>query len=473
MTDGSRKNIEKDTAKAQGVPVEVSSSSLASDSDNESVSLLKRELQEKITSLTEANRQLKRKIFDLYTIFEISRNFNAVQEYQQLLDTFIYTSLAQVGASKAAVYIEGSRSDGIFVIAKHKGSGEFPDENLHFEASSKLLEYLTKLNRPSLTNDLIGEMSSDSEREILKRFHPGLVVPLIYQSRLSGLLLITEKMSNREFTMDDIEFLSILGNKISVAIENTRLYESEKLASQQLRAAQEQLVHTERLAALGEMSAKIAHEINNPLGIIKNYILLVQKAVGNNKEAKSHTEILGQEIERIARIVKELLDFHRPRGLEFQEVDVAAVVNDVLLLMERQTESKKIKLVKRYEPNCPYIEGSPENLKQVFMNIIINAADVMSEGGTLDVGVSCKEDEVVILFCDTGPGIPPEVIPRIFEPFFTTKEPGKGTGLGLSVCYGIIKQHGGSISYRNTDSGGCFEIRLPVIEEKKEDESKS
>ncbi|MEE8576163.1 MAG: ATP-binding protein, partial [candidate division Zixibacteria bacterium] len=228
-----------------------------------------------------------------------------------------------------------------------------------------------------------------------------------------------------------------------------------------------------RLAALGEMSAKIAHEINNPLGIIKNYILLVQKAVGNNKEAKSHTEILGQEIERIARIVKELLDFHRPRGLEFQEVDVTAVVNDVLLLMELQTESKKIRLEKRFEPNCPYIEASPENLKQVFLNIIINAADVMSNGGTLDVGVSCEEGEVVIRFCDTGPGIPPEVIPRIFEPFFTTKEPGKGTGLGLSVCYGIIKQHGGSISYTNTDDGGCFEIRLPAIEEKKEDESKS
>ncbi|MEW6412527.1 MAG: ATP-binding protein [Candidatus Zixiibacteriota bacterium] len=429
--------------------------------EHESVATLKRELQEKITSLTEANRQLKRKIFDLYTIFEISRNFNAVLDYQQLLDTFIYTSLAQVGASKAAVYIERNQRDGVYGMAKHKGSGDFPDDNLSFRRDSGLISYLTKLNRPAATSDVITDLASEEERLILERFHPGLIVPLIFQSRLGGVLLITDKMSGREFNMDDIEFLSILGNKISVAIENTRLYEAEKEASQQLRATQQQLVHSERLAALGEMSAKVAHEINNPLGIIKNYLLLTRKSVGSNKNAGEFLEILSQEIERIARIVKELLDFHRPKGIQFRRVDIAAVVSDVLLLMERQMESKGIRLEKGFEPNCPEVEASPESLKQVFLNLIINAVDVMPNGGRLKVSVVSEADEVVISFRDTGPGIAPDVIPRIFEPFFTTKEPGKGTGLGLSVCYGIIKQHKGSITYKNTDDGGCFEVRLP------------
>jgi len=430
--------------------------------DNESVSLLKRELQEKITSLTDANRQLKRKIFDLYTIFEISRNFNAVLDYHQLLDTFIYTSLAQVAASKAAVYLAESGREGQLTLAKHKGSGDFPGDDLGFETESRLVSYLTKLNRPALTVDLLSDISSDGEKQILKMFHPGLVVPLIYQSRLMGLLLITEKMSGREFNMDDIEFLSILGNKISVAIENTRLYEAEKLASHQLRAAQQQLVHSERLAALGEMSAKVAHEINNPLGIIKNYLLLVRKTAGDRDETKEYTEILSQEIERIARIVKELLDFHRPRGLEFQPTDVAKILTDVLMLMERQFESKRIRVEKRFDPDCPVVQASPESLKQVFLNIIINGSDVMNKGGTFEVTLGCEGDRLKLTFSDTGPGIPPEIIPRIFEPFFTTKAPGKGTGLGLSVCYGIIKQHGGSITYRNTDKGGCFEIELPT-----------
>ncbi len=462
MTEKRRKKAKTSASKTKASPTRRPRNSERNEADREAVNLLKKELQEKITSLTEANRQLKRKIFDLYTIFEISRNFTAVLDYHQLLDTFIYTSLAQVGATRAAVYVERSRQDGVYILAKHKGSGEFPDDELHFSVGTTLIDYLTRLNRPSLTSELIGDMATEMERMILKPFHPGLVVPLIFQSRLSGVLLISDKMSGRDFTMDDIEFLSILGNKVSVSIENTRLYEAEKLASQQLRATQQQLVHSERLAALGEMSAKVAHEINNPLGIIKNYVLLVKKSLRDNEAAEGYTEILGDEIDRIARIVKELLDFHRPKGLEYQSLDVALVLSDVLLLMERQMESKRIQLIKRFEPNCPRVEGSPENLKQVFLNVIINALDVMSAGGTLEVIISHDNGEVVLKFSDTGPGIPPEIVPKIFEPFFTTKEPGKGTGLGLSVCYGIIKQHGGSITYKNTDTGGCFEIRLPA-----------
>jgi len=429
--------------------------------DEASVQVLKRELEERIGSLTEANRQLKRKIFDLYTIFEISRNFNAVLDYLQLLDTFIFTSLAQVGALKAAVYLERNRNDGEYVVAKQKGSGGFPDPSSRFYSGTVLTDYLSKLNRPTSTETLIQEMADGNERKILDRFHPGLAVPLIYQTRLSGILLISDKMSGGKFRNEDIEFLSILGNQISVAIENTRLYEAERLASQQLRSAQQQLVHSERLAALGEMSAKVAHEINNPLGIILNYVQLIRQAKTPD-DTEKFSAIVSDEINRIARIVKELLDFHRPSGLKFVKTDIARVMSDVLMLMERQLQSRGVELIKRFDPDCPMIEVSPENLKQVFLNIIINALDVMDKGGVLEVQVAPEEGDVVIRLCDSGPGIPPEIIPRIFEPFFTTKRPGQGTGLGLSVCYGIIKKHSGSISFRNVEKGGCFEIRLPI-----------
>ena len=439
-----------------------STSTAFSRNQSDAVSVLKRELEEKIAGLTTANRQLKRKIFDLYTIFDISRNFNAVLDYEQLLDTFIYTSLAQVGASKAAIYLDQGRRDGAFTLAKHKGSGEFPGPEQYFEVPSVLVSYLTRLNRPSTTVALMNDIANESEKQILSKYHPGLAVPLIYQSRLSGILMITDKMSGREFSIDDIEFLSILGNQISVAIENTRLYEAEKLASQQLRATQQQLVHSERLAALGEMSAKVAHEINNPLGIVKNYLLLLQQNVADRNEALGYAEIVSQEIDRIARIVRELLDFHRPTGIQFQQTDVAKVMSDVLLLMERQLESKNITVIKHFDPKCPPVEASPEGLKQVFLNIVINASDAMNDGGTLRVHIGCDGDYLSIEICDTGPGIKPEIIPRIFEPFFTTKEPGKGTGLGLSVCYGIVKKHRGTISYKNLEKGGCFEVKLPI-----------
>jgi signal transduction histidine kinase len=420
------------------------------------------ELEKKVSSLTESNRHHKRKIFDLYTIFEISRNFNTVLDYHALLDSFIFTSLAQVGATKAAVYLEQNINDEEFAQIKTKGSGSFPKQGTKFKLGTQLTDYISRLNRPSIISELTNGIASNSEKSILKHFDPGLFVPLVYQGRLSGILLISDKISEREFNNDDVEFMSILGNQISVSIENTRLYEAERLLSRQLRETQDQLLQSERLAALGEMSAKVAHEINNPLGIIKNYLHLTASSVDENNDAKKYTNIVEEEINRIARIVKELLEFHRPHRVEMEPTDIAKLINDLIELMERQFDTANITCKKNFNENYPTVMASSENLKQVFLNIIINAYDAMENGGTLGISIKQDKDQLLINICDTGPGIPPELIPRIFEPFFTTKEQGKGTGLGLSVCYGIIKSHNGSIIFENTDEGGCFEIRLPI-----------
>ena len=425
----------------------------------------------KIAALTGTNRQLKRKIFDLYTIFEISRNFNSVLDYETLLDTFILTALAQVGASKAAIYLPSEQNPTRIVQVKTRGAKNLSDQRHSFTAGSSLLSYLASLNRPLLTNELIDKYAGQDEKTILEAFHPGLVVPLLYQSKLTGIFVIADKISDRVFEMEDIEFLSVLGSQISVAIENARLYAAEKMAARQLREAQEQLVQTERVAALGEMSAKVAHEINNPLGIIKNYLQLIRRAESYNVEVTSYVDVVSEEIDRIAGIVRQLLDFHRPRGLKFVPVDVCRLVERVLQLMDRKLLSSNIELVKDIRCECPMVSGVPENLKQVFLNIIINAVDVMPDGGRFKVAIRTSPRNVQITFCDSGPGIESELIPRIFEPFFTTKEPGKGTGLGLSVCYGIIKKHRGSITFRNTEVGGCFQIDLPAGDDNDQDQN--
>jgi len=428
-----------------------------------SLQQLQAEIDQKVVQLTESNRQLKRKIFDLYTIFEISRNFNAVLKFQTLLDSFIFTCLGQVGASRGAIFLRRDASTEKLHLVKAKGSGAFPSESIGIDPQSRLLTYLAGLNRPVPVGDLISDTCTPDELTILGDFQSGLAVPLIYQTRLIGMLLLADKISGRQFTMDDIEFLSILANQIAVAIENARLYEGERMAAMQLRNLQQQLVQTERLAALGEMSAKIAHEVNNPLGIIKNYLLLVRRTAEEKPEAIKHVGIVEQEIDRIAGIVRQLLDFHQPKPPVFSRVNLTAIIDDVLALMERPLSSNNIEVVTRYAPGLPDVLGAPDNLKQVILNLVINARDAMPEGGTLTVGTAVDGATVRVSFCDTGPGIPPEIQSRIFDPFFTTKEPGQGTGLGLSVCYGIIKYHNGSISFRNTEQGGCFEIRLPVM----------
>jgi two-component system sensor histidine kinase HydH len=436
----------------------------------DAVATLKQQLEEKLQLLGETNRQLKRKIFDLYTIFEISRNFNSVLDYQTLLDTFIFTSLGQVAALKAAVFLTREGKSERFYLAKAKGSGDLPSAEEYISSASRLAAYLRKLNRPVPSEDLLKDIASPEEAAILSKFTPGLVVPLIYQTRLTGVFLLADRISHAPFREDDVEFLSILANQIAVAIENARLYDSERRATAQLRAAQQQLVQTEKLAALGEMSAKVAHEVNNPLGIIKNYLLLIRRLVDEqpaDSKSGQYLDIVGDEIDRIARIVKQLLELHRGGGPGSDTIDVIGVLDWVLMLSERQLAASQITVTKQYHLAPAWVQGSVESLKQVFLNIIINARDAMAGGGALTIKVEQIESSAAITFCDTGPGILPELIPRIFEPFFTTKDAGQGTGLGLSVCWGIVKTHNGSITFTNMNPGGCFEIRLPLTDGKR------
>lgn len=421
-------------------------------------------LEEKVDYLTATNRQLKRKVFDLYTIFEISRNFNAVLDYQLLLETFIFTCLGQVGLLKGAIFLKNDVNAHEFYLVKAKGSGGMPADGQHFRDDTRLAGYLTRLNRPVLVDDLTSDVASPEETAILDNFAQGVVVPLIHQTHLAGLFLLADKISGREFTTDDMEFLSALGNQIAVAIENARLYEAEKTAMQQLRAAQQQLVQSERLAALGEISAKIAHEVNNPLGIIKNYVLLLKRAGSESEEIVEYSDIVGQEIDRIAGIVRQLRDFQRPVKMERGPMDVRVSLEDILTLMERPLQSTNILIERRYEGDRFMVEGNADSLKQVFLNLIINSRAAMDVGGKLTIGMKREDNELVLHFCDTGTGIAPEIIPRIFDPFFTTKGEA-GTGMGLSVCYGIIKSHQGTITYKNLEPGGCFTITLPLMDD--------
>jgi C4-dicarboxylate-specific signal transduction histidine kinase len=236
------------------------------------------------------------------------------------------------------------------------------------------------------------------------------------------------------------------------------------MATTALREAQQQLLQTERLAALGQMSASIAHEVNNPLGIIKNYLLLVRRTIQENPQSLGHLSVVEQEIDRIASIVRQLLEFHRPKPMVLDRVDIVAVIDDVLSFMGRLLESAGVEVIREYQRGSYKVMGSADSLKQVFLNLLINARDAMPDGGKVIIRISMQEAQVIVEVGDTGPGIPPEVAAHIFEPFFTTKEVGKGTGLGLSVCYGIIKSHNGSITFRNLNPGSCFEMTLPAAE---------
>jgi len=234
-----------------------------------------------------------------------------------------------------------------------------------------------------------------------------------------------------------------------------------------LQETQLQLLQSEKLRSLGEMAAGVAHEINNPLGGILLYASLLLEELSPEDQKRKDVERIVSEATRCKEIVKSLLEFARQSSPDKELVNVNSAINEGLLFLENQATFHNIRIVKELDPGLPPVYGNVGQLKQVFMNIMLNAVDAMHGEGTLTIRTSLSQDarEVIISFTDTGVGIPKEILPRIFDPFFTTKEVGKGTGLGLSVSYGIVKEHGGRIEVESeVGKGSTFRVILPAAE---------
>ena len=226
-----------------------------------------------------------------------------------------------------------------------------------------------------------------------------------------------------------------------------------------------QLVSSEKMASLGKLAAGIAHEINNPLGGILIYSSLMMEDLPEDDPKRGDLARIVQEAGRCKDIVKSLLEFARQTEPKKEPTDINRAINDGLFFLVNQALFHNIQIVKELDPFLPFVRGNASQLKQVFMNIIVNAAEAMHGSGTLTITTSQSPDRktALIAFTDTGEGIPEENLSRIFEPFFTTKDVGKGTGLGLATSYGIIEDHGGKISVKSkVGEGTTFTIGLPV-----------
>jgi len=277
--------------------------------------------------------------------------------------------------------------------------------------------------------------------------------------------------------------------EIPVSLSASIVYEGEKeLASlgiftdlrdkikmeKELQEAQVRLLQSEKMASLGSLAAGVAHEVNNPLGGILIYASLLMEDLESTDDPRvQDLKKIVDEATRCKEIIKSLLEFGRQTEEKFEPVDINKTVIDVLFFLEHQVLFHDITIKKHLDSSVPAIQGNPNQLKQVFMNMMVNGAQAMAQrGGTLTIttGLSPERSSVYITFRDTGIGIPRQIQSKIFDPFFTTKEVGKGTGLGLSTSYGIIQSHHGNIEVESTvDNGTIFTIYLPLsIEETNE-----
>jgi signal transduction histidine kinase len=428
----------------------------------EKLELVEPPIDDNIGILSITNKNLRRKIFDLYTIFEISRHLSSMLDIDSLLDAILFTCIGQMGLSGAAIVVQDPSTGELSKISV-KGVNLRETVSWSFSRVGPLARYLQRTPGPQLLNVIrnrIPENSDDFAR--LKMLEAELIVPLIAKGNLLGILFLPRKLSGTAYQDNDLEFVSILVNQLSVALDNAGLYEREKKALLELRSAQQRLIESERLAALGKLSASIAHEVNNPLGIMKNYLAIISKLSGDDPEVKENVEIVQDEIGRIALIVKQLLDFYRPtveKPVEFNACEILTVVLD---LMKNELEDSRIEIERSiYNTPCPLV-GSPDNMRQVFLNLLLNSRDAMPDGGKIAISARKIDEVLEIKFVDNGTGIAEKDLQQIFEPFYTTKKD-SGTGLGLAVCYGIVRSHDGTITASNNPDGGAtFTIKLPM-----------
>ena len=239
-----------------------------------------------------------------------------------------------------------------------------------------------------------------------------------------------------------------------------------------MESIQAQLIHTEKLSAIGEIYAGIAHEINNPLGIILTRVHILQEAIKERQIAQDFLrdlEMIQRHGSRIAEVIRGLLAFARSTSFTMTETDLNLVIDETVSLLEKPFAEQQIRIDRVLSEDLPRIMGSPVHLQQVFINLLNNARDAMPQGGIINIRTYPNNRRIVAEVRDSGTGIEEKIKGKIFEPFFTTKGVGRGTGLGLAVIYGIIRAHGGDIEVESAPGkGAMFRLRLPAGSESHE-----
>lgn len=337
---------------------------------------------------------------------------------------------------------------------------------ISFTNKDRLVSWLAVNERPLLLSenqDIFTYFSAD-EQEKLTLLNGELIYPLNVMNHISGMLILGPKSNGKKFTGKELEILSLLSGQAAFAIEHASLYE---IQSDRLK----RMYRTDRLALLGELAAGAAHEIRNPLTSIRSTIQYLSRDFDPTTEKGEMMNELLSETERINKIVQGLLSFARPSSLNTTEVELQTLINEALILLKRTLHKQQIEVQFEYFTDNTIIQADYEQLKQVCLNILLNAIEAMKENEesrprTLIISIEkgsaidARTHYLLLSFEDTGRGIDDKDIENVFNPFFTTKE--EGTGLGLAICYGIINRHQGEIEVHSTpDRGTCFTIKLP------------
>ena len=309
--------------------------------------------------------------------------------------------------------------------------------------------------------NLLPAAKSTVQKDRMRGF---LCVAIHGRGRILGTLSLGRQIRDA-FSEREVALVEATADQIGIALDNARLYSETVRQLEELRRTQAQLVHAEKLSAVGELASGVAHEINNPLTTILGQAHLLLDHSDVTPHVRDRVKIIADEASRAARIVQNLLLFSRHYPAERRPCRLEDQVNRVLALKAYQLQQDNVDVTTDFG-ECPPVWADEHQLQQVLLNLVQNAHYAMGKRvapRVLTLRVYTEGDRAVIGVLDNGPGIPPDALPRIFDPFFTTKPPGEGSGLGLSVSYGIVGEHHGRLWAANRPEGGAaFYIELPL-----------
>jgi len=394
------------------------------------------------------------------TLGELSKAMVNILDLQSLLKKIMETVTQTMGVDKAS----------LFLLDDEKGGYDlFESKNIKMPASSPLLRkeaplpgYLQKMREIVVKEELAKGTNIPELKMVIEQMtslEAEVSIPLLSKGQLIGIVNLSHKFSKDVYYQEDIELLTTLANQTAISIENARLFEDLKKSKSYIRRA-------DRLASLGTLTAGLAHEIRNPLVAIKTLTQLLPERL-HDEEFRSHfLNIAAGEVDRISHLVNELLDFARPSIPKLEFEDVNNILDGMILLVSTESKKKNVHIEKQYAPDLPSVKVDREQIKQVFLNILLNAIEATPENGKITVKTHSflkpgMEPYVQVEFKDTGCGIPQEYLEEIFNPFYTTKT--TGSGLGLSISNQIVRDHKGYIDVESQkDNGTSFFINLPV-----------
>jgi signal transduction histidine kinase len=365
----------------------------------------------------------------------------------------------------AAVYLIDPDGSG-YDLTGHVGPK--PEARVDAVASRAFVERLRRpgaLTIEGLERELAALRAAQSEeREALslmirtmELMHGSVALAIVGEDQLLGMLVLRDERLREAYSSDEIELFRGVAASIGVTLQNSQVYERMK--------------ERERLAALGQMAAGLAHEIRNPLGSIKGAAQVLEpiSAEASDGSTKEFLGIIVEEVDRLNKIVSQFLDYARPYRGDQKPLDINDVVKKTLQLIEKEAQGAHVEVAMNLVDALPPVRADAEQLRQVFLNLTLNAVQAMPQGGRLMVTTSLRRSIrrgaaaafLEIRFRDTGVGIPPQDLRNLFIPFFTTKD--KGTGLGLPISQRIIENHGGTIEVRSQPGAGAtFTVLLPV-----------